>query len=169
MNRFAFLILLLASLTGCDPHPDEPQSENPKIYFTGITKVDENGQALAEGDSTDWRTDDAWTTQEKALFAPNTLFQCGPSDSVEVYQFPNPCKEVFAMGFKTQSGLTWRFRILDENFKLLKEYDWVQPAPNYNSIYFKTDDFPKDTIRVYYQVEKSGCVWRGHGDVLVEN
>jgi aminoglycoside phosphotransferase family enzyme len=76
---------------------------------------------------------------------------------------------VFALSFRTKSSLTWRFRIVDENFKLLKEYDWVQPPPNYNFIQFKTDDFPNDTIRVYYQVEKAGCVWRGHGDVLVEN
>ena len=169
MNRFALLSLGLLPIIGCDPHPDEPQADNPKIYFTGITKVDENGQALAEGDPTDWRTDDSWTTQEKALFAPNTSFQCGPSDSVEVYQSPNPCKAVFALGFKTQGGLTWRFRIVDENFKLLKEYDWFQPPPNYNLIQFKTEGFPKDTLRVYYQAEKPGCIWRGHGDVLVEN
>lgn len=159
---------MLAFVLACTPDEPKPVGDPPKIYFTGISPVDENGQALGNADVTDWRTDDDWSASEIALFPSTTLLTCGPSDSVQVYQFPNPCQEVFALGFRTQQGTTWRFRIVDESFHLLREYDWIGPMPNYNQIQFKTEGFPKDTVRVYYQAEKPGCLWRGHGDVLVK-
>jgi hypothetical protein len=130
--------------------------------------VDENGQALSNGDPTDWRSDDVWASQESELFSPSLLPLCSSlPDSMGVFAAPNPCKNVLGLGFLTPAGATWRFRIVDENFKLLKEYDWVNPMPYYNYLQVKTDDFPKDTVRVYYRVERAGCVWRGHGDVVV--
>lgn len=167
MNRFTFLIFLSAFLSGCDPHPDESDAA-PKIYFTGLTQVDDQGQALASPDPTDWRLDDVWTAQESALFASSTLPLCSSlPDSTLVYAAPNPCKNVFMLGlFKAPGGATWRFRIVDENFAQLMTYD---AALGVKQVAINTAGFPKDTVRVYFQLEQPGCVWRGHGDVLVEN
>ena len=167
MNRFALFLLLSLAWAGCKHHPDDPAT-GPKIYFTGLTQVDEQGQALANPDPTDWRLDDVWTAQESALFASPALPLCGTiPDSTIVYAAPNPCKKVFILGLsKAPSGATWRFRIVDENFASLMTYDAVSGA---NQVAINAASFPKDTLRVYYQLETAGCVWRGHGDVLVEN
>ena len=167
MNRLLLLFSTLFALTGCH-HPDEPMPPMPKIYFTGISPVDEQGQALATPDPTDWRLDDVWLEQEKSLFGASSLPLCTSlPDSTLVYAAPNPCRNVFMLGlFKPPSGAAWRLRIVDENFSLLQTFD----APmGVMQVAINAANFPKDTVRVYYQVEKLGCVWRGHGDVLVEN
>ncbi|HMX39804.1 MAG TPA: hypothetical protein PKD78_05740, partial [Saprospiraceae bacterium] len=123
MNRLLFLFTFLLGFVACRHETPDPPAGEKKIYFTGITSVDDVGQALGSADPSDWRTDDSWEAQEKSLFPSTALLACNLSDSVQVYQFPNPCRDVFALGFRTQSGLTWRFRIVDENFKLLREYD----------------------------------------------
>ncbi len=168
MNRFAFLILLSVFFSGCEPFGQETPPAEPKIYFTGLTQVDDQGQALASPDPTDWRLDDVWIAQEKGLFTGTSLPLCSSlPDSTLVYAAPNPCKNVFIFGLsKAPSGAMWRVRMVDENFALLREHDAMLGV---NQIAINTTGFPKDTVRVYYEIEKAGCVWRGHGDVLVEN
>lgn len=171
MKQIFLSMLLLGALAGCrqDVIKEEPKTD--KIYFSGLTGVDETGAWTGPYDSTDWRLDDVWVAQESGLFAPSTLPLCGslPPDSLGVFISPNPCKEVSMLGFQTPSGTTWRFRFVDENFVLIKVYDWEMAIPWYNSLAINTTGFPKDTIRVYYMVERAGCVWRGHGDILIED
>jgi hypothetical protein len=69
----------------------------------------------------------------------------------------------------TGSNITWRFRLVDEDFNLLDSLDWHNPPVWYNSIVWEMDSFPRDTVRLYYQIEKQGCMMRGHGDILIED
>lgn len=150
---------------------EDPAPKEEPIYFSGLTKVDETGFPLGETDTTDWRLDDVWTDKEKALFPANTLLTCIlKEDSLDgVYLFPNPCKAVFTAGFKTSSGTSWHFRWVDEDFKVLKEYDWENPEAGLNYLAIQTNGFPKDTIRMYYEVLQGVCIHRGHGDILIQN
>ena len=156
-------------VSACHELPETP--ENTKIYFTGITTMDSQGFPLGMTDTLDWRLDDQWVEQEAGLFPANNLSLCAkPSDSLEAYVvFPNPCSDAIYFGFRTPVGTDWYMRIVDENFNVLKSYDWITPPPNYNSIIFKTDSLPKDTVRLYYEAIKGACIWRGHGDILITN
>ena len=171
MKYFAPLTaILFLALLACGHRSDEdPQME--KIYFSGITKVDVDGASLGETDTTDWRFDDSWVAQEKALFPPDNLPLCQefPLDSLSVYLIPNPCKERFIAQFQTPVGTNWKFRLVDEDFNLLTEYNWDQPIKGLNALQIKTDSLPKDTVRLYYQVTYGSCAWYGHGDILIQN
>jgi hypothetical protein len=165
---YALLLSCLLFQNACKP---EVVSEDEPIYFSGLTTVDASGTTLGETDTTDWRFDDVWTAKEKALFPANSLLTCLlKSDSLDgVFLQPNPCKEVFLAGFQTPFGATWHFRWVDENFKVLKKFDWENPTIGYNALLIQTDSFPKDTIRLYYEVLHGACVHRGHGDILIQN
>jgi len=164
------LLILTCWLSQNACKPEAAPKEAP-IYFSGLTTVDENGSTLGETDTTDWRFDDVWSDKEKSLFPVNTLLSCLlKEDSLDgVYLFPNPCKEVFTAGFKTPFGTSWHFRWVDEDFKVLKEFDLVNPPPGFNYFQIQTESFPQDTIRLYYEVLLGVCIKRGHGDILVRN
>lgn len=67
MIRIFIALLTIVSLWACKD--DDPASgENPKIYFSGISRVDHDGSATALPDTTDWRLDDQWVKQESNLF-----------------------------------------------------------------------------------------------------
>ncbi len=169
MIRNFFALLTIVSLWACKDD-DANSGENAKIYFSGISRVDYDGSATASSDTTDWRSDDQWVKQESDLFATSQPFLCGSTDSIEIYAAqPNPCTDRTIIHFFTGSDAVWRFRFVDENFNLLDSLDWQNPVPGYNAIIWDTDSFPKDTVRLYYQIEKQGCMLRGHGDILIEN
>ncbi len=165
-----YLLLLTCWLSQNACKQDADPTEEA-IYFSGLTTVDETGVSLGQTDTTDWRLNDVWTDKEKALFPANTLLTCIlKEDSLDgVYLYPNPCKAVFAAGFRTSSGTSWHFRWVDEDFKVLKEYDWENPPAGLNTFIIQTNTFPKDTIRMYYEVLQGNCIFRGHGDILIEN
>lgn len=165
-----YLLLLTCWLSQNACKQDAVPTEET-IYFSGLTTVDEIGVSLGQTDTTDWRLDDVWTDKEKALFPANTLLTCIlKEDSLDgVNLYPNPCKAVFTTRFETPSGAKWHFRWVDEDFKLLKEYDWENPAPGPNYLSIQTNTFPKDTIRMYYEVLLGICIYRGHGDILIQD
>ncbi|MDX1912241.1 MAG: hypothetical protein SFV22_12175 [Saprospiraceae bacterium] len=167
MNRFIFFFVVGILAVHCK-HENTPVE---KIYFTGLTMTDENGQSLGQTDPTDWGWADTWTIEEKNLFNHGDLPLCPapPSDSIGVFFMPNPCKEAFFLSFMTPTGYDWRFKFVDEAFNVLKEVEFLQATPLFNGVHVQTTSFPKDTIRVYYQIEKNGCALRGHGDILIED
>lgn len=169
MTRIVFFLLIAALFSACED--TEPEANpTPKIYFTGISRIDQNGSPTAFPDTTDWRSDGHWIEQESDLFATAQPLLCSSTDSAEIYAAsPNPAKGQFIVGLFTGSNVTWRFRLVDEDFKLLDSIDWYNLNPWYNAITWNTDSFPRDTIRLYYQIEKQGCMLRGHGDILIED
>lgn len=168
IRQLAFLLPLAAFFFACKD--DEPTGNpNSKIYFTGISRIDDNGSPTAFPDTTDWRSDDEWLKQESDLFATSQPFMCGSTDSAQIYAAsPNPCKNKFWIGFHTGTNVIWRFRLVDEDFNLLDSLDWTHPSLGYNAINWDVSSFPRDTVRLYYQIEKQGCMLRGHGDILIE-
>jgi hypothetical protein len=164
MNRIYLATFALLIWGACKDNPDQE-----KIYFTGITMVDEQGQSLNNGDTTDWRFDDTWNEQENALFGFEGQTLCGASpDSSLAIVTPNPCTDRFIVNILTPYGANWHFKWVDEDFTVIHSYDFKPEQPYFNALSIKTDDFPKDTVRLYYLVERAGCVWRGHGDILVK-
>jgi len=169
MENKIMLLALLSLLILADCKHKEVEVPEPKIYFTGIVKTSDTGEYLGGGDTTDWRLDDVWTAQETALFPNSTLPLCAPRDSLEVFPAaPNPMQERTFIGLSTVTGTLWELRLVDEDFNLV----WTYSADNFlnglNAISLETTDFPKDTLRLYYQAEYGGCRWQGHGDLLVQ-
>ena len=166
-KRIFLAALALLLLSNCKHK--EVEVPEPKIYFTGIVETSDTGEYLGGWDTTDWRLDDAWTAQETALFPNSTIPLCAPRDSLEVFPAaPNPMQERVFIGLSTITGTVWELRLVDEDFNLV----WTYSADNFlnglNAINLETTDFPKDTLRLYYQAENGGCRLQGHVDMVIK-
>lgn len=159
---FSLLIFAL-SCSSCDE--DDEIIAFPT--FTGFSLTDDNGQALSNPDTTDWRVDDSWEQVEKGLFDLPELPLCSGDGAVSP-AFPNPCGSVLSFRFISTANTTGYFRVVDKDFNVLIESDSVpfEAGPKIISLNFST--VVADTVRLYYRIVNGNCEYRGHGDVLVQ-
>ena len=163
------LCIPLSLLLLADCKHKEVEVPEPKIYFTGILETSATGEYLGGWDTTDWRLDDVWTAQETALFPNTTVPLCALKDSLEVFAAaPNPTQDRTFIGWRNIAGTIWQFRLVDEDFNLVWTFNNDNFLTGFNAISLETTDFPKDTLRLYYQAENGGCRWQGHGDLVIK-
>ena len=165
--RFYLLFVLL--LPACQPEPPVEPAPVSRLYFRGISMTDENGLALNEEDSTDWRVDDTWIEQELGLFPSNPYSICFHDGLIRVYPaFPNPVRNDLGLYFVSKANLRWTFNLVDED--LVSRQIAVHTAvEGVNSIHLDVRSITeKDTFRLYYEALDQGCVYRGHGDILFQ-
>lgn len=142
--------------------------EPEKIYFTGVSLTDENGQAMSSPDPTDWRWDDQWTAAEIVLFPGASASLCAGPDSLILHPaFPNPAHNALGLHFISSPRFNWDFRIVDENLQIIFNLDDYAAHAGSNNISLDVSQLSvTDTLRLYYQARSSNCVYRGHGDVI---
>lgn len=159
---FSLLIFAL-SCSSCDE--DDEIIAFPT--FTGFSLTDDNGQALSNPDTTDWRVDDSWEQEEKGLFEFPDLPLCSGDGAVSPV-YPNPCGNVLNFRFVSSASTMGYFRVVDKDFNVLIESDSVpfEAGPKIISLNFST--VVADTVRLYYRIVNGNCEYRGHGDVLVQ-
>ena len=161
------MFLLVLACLACGDDEATPASTAPGIdHFGGILRFDANGQPLG-GDTTDWRTDLRFTTEEQALFGEfsASLPPCNGAVPPAIAPYPNPFGEVLNLRTTNAFLTSNRVRIVDRNYRV---YYRNEDLPQVVSI--DTRGFPVgDTLRVYYQFEALNCAYRGYGDILREN
>lgn len=157
----AFLVLLTIIAPGCKK---QNTITKDRIYFTGISPTDQNGNIMAAPDSTDWNASDKWGEQEEGLFANNNATNCTPSFDYKIAAYPNPCRYIFNLYLQKNPSTRMELRLVDENFKLLFSSNSITA----NNIAIQVGTFGiKDTVRLYYKFIENGCELKGHGDILI--
>jgi hypothetical protein len=159
---FGLLILLVTTGLGCKK---EKQSDTKKIYFTGISPKDQNGNTVAAPDSNDWNTSDVWADQEEALFSNKYTANCTPTTGYNIMAYPNPCRNVFYLDLRKNPSTRMELRLVDENFKVLFSSDSITE----NNLAVQAGALGiKGTVRLYYKFIENNCEFKGHGDVLIQ-
>ena len=156
--------VFIVSLIACSKDKEDAKKDS-KIIFKGITMMDEMGNSLSNPDTTDWRFDDKWTTEEEDLFAvknANSNQKC----LTTIILYPNPFQDVFRINlnnFPNSSRMS--VRLVNKDFKVLLKNDSI-----YGSIYFWPSDVSSyDTLRLYYKLtDPLNFEHRGHGDILIK-
>ena len=162
----ALLIALLIFALSCNSC-DKDDEIITLPTFTGFSLTDDNGQALSNPDTTDWRVDDSWEQVEKDLFDLPELPLCN-DDGVVSPAFPNPCGSVLGFRFISTANTTGYFRVVDKDFNVLVEADSVSFEAGAKTISLNFSTVNADTARLYYRIVNGSCEYRGHGDVLVQ-
>lgn len=162
-------LLALFLFTGCEP--DDPAvPESGTIWFSGVSLTDENGISLGPADSTDWQLDDVWTPTEQQLFSGQTAVVClsGSGESIGP-AFPNPASDQFRLELKNFGEAWLSMRLVDEQLEPRGQWDSLQlgTTGTHNLAIDLSNIDIRDTVRLYYLIEKALCVYRGHGDIIV--
>lgn len=165
-------LLLLTGVAACskgvDPPADGPAPNHCGVV-SGIQPRDVSGAPIEVGDTTDWRTADAWCDAVEALFAdrPAVVFDTAPPDSLLITCFPNPTTNQFLLGFYRSDSSYIDIRFVDTQFQLL----WAADSLTATQLLFRADSMgiaAPQMIRAYYRVvHANGSAHRGHGDVEI--
>ncbi|MDR6193880.1 hypothetical protein [Siphonobacter sp. SORGH_AS_0500] len=157
-------LLVFATLLACNKDPEPEKEETPKkIYFTGITESNDVG-IIARRDTTDWRFNDTWVEQEAKLFPTAGEASCTQAHNHNIFAFPNPNKGLIKLNITKLQATQVQIRLVDKEFKVILSRDSI---PNGINIFDLTASAPKDTLRLYYKFIDGSCVYKGHGDILV--
>jgi hypothetical protein len=162
----ALLLSLLTFSLACDSC-DKDDTVIVLPTFTGFSLTDDNGQALSNPDSTDWRVDDSWEQVEKDLFGSPGLPLCTGDGEVSP-AFPNSCSSVLGFRFVSTTNTTGYFRVVDKDFKVLLEANAIPFEAGAKIISLNFSEINPDTVRLYYRIVGNNCEYRGHGDVIVQ-
>lgn len=133
----------------------------------GIQRRDMNGMLMFPYDSTDWRVTDDWCPNVEQLFQdrPTVTFSTSLPDSLLPICFPNPCSEIFLLGFYRNDTSYVDIRFVNTDFQLLWGVDSLtdlQLAVHADTLGITAPQI----VRAYYRVVHSdGTAHRGHGDV----
>jgi len=140
------------------------KTKQEPILFTGITHMDKFGTMEGEADTSDWRCDDKWNTNEKALFTDSFSETCKPVQYKAMF-YPNPCRSKSTLYFIKDSNVRVSIRIVDKNLNVIMHSDSIRRPIIPIDLSSITAD---DTIRVYYKfITKDKCEYKGHGDIFV--
>lgn len=157
-------VAFIVSLIACSKDKEDAKKDS-KIIFKGITMLDEMGNPLSNPDTTDWRFDDKWTTEEEDLFA---VKNAGSNQKclTQIIFYPNPFQDLSIIhlnNFPNSSRMS--IRLVNKDFKILLKKDSI-----YGSIYFSPRDVSSyDTLRLYYKLTDAlNFEHRGHGDILIK-
>lgn len=142
---------------------EEDSSTTDRTTFEGITKVDINGQLISE-DKSDWTFQESWNSRETALFV-EAKQPCVANNNSYIIAYPNPCKDAFAIRLENPLRYIVSYRIVDNNFNVLRHQDSVSA----NNLYFDIDDLKvtNGMVRVYYKFSGQECELKGHGDIQI--
>jgi hypothetical protein len=164
MRRNILIIaVIFGSLISCSKDNDTADS---KIYFNGITIMDEMANMLSDPDTTDWTFDDEWTTKEEELFT-NQYQSSNQEYSTKIIVYPNPFQDIFNIHLNNlPNSSRMEIRLVSKDFKILVKNDSI-----YSSIVIRPSDIAGyDTLRLYYKlIDLSNSELRGHGDILINN
>ena len=143
---------------------------------SGYTATDPTGNLIGLIDTSDWRTDDVWSSSVQDLFGGSTNTNCIFEDTLmDVYAYPNPTDNYFSVaigpidfltGAYVDTSTTVEFMMVNQRHEvvLAKREITNQQMLSLNM----SDSLLTDTIfRIYYKfTDKNNCVRCGHGDVL---
>ena len=165
--KFSLFILPLLLLACEDDDMPEPPAT---INFDGIHLTDENGQAIGGGDATDWKLEDTWDERILTFFNQEERNLCGDASEYQAFSaYPNPATTQIALAYVLKDSADLEVRIVDRNYRLLREVDAKNVfAPGFNTSFVRLDDLNiTDTVRFYYKIIGKNCELRGHGDVII--
>lgn len=185
-NTFLYILTFCCLLlNACKP--DKPALPGPApgsgiSFFSGYTGTDATGNLTGPFDSTDWNTNDIWSSYELGHFANgHTNTSCTFIDTlVTVTAYPNPTTGLFALSINTPAVMDSMGNIsYGDTTSVTEVYIQKQSGTIYgpfsNKIN-KTINFDitgsigaTDTMfRLYYTLsDQNGCVRMGHGDIRV--
>jgi hypothetical protein len=139
--------------------------------FEGITMTDETGESIGNTDTTDWRTDDVFTTQEKELFdtinfqsAGNlkNTFSSSENPIIKIVFYPNPTFTYGLFNFGSENVII-NLVIVDKDFNIILNHR----AINSNTLEFDFENLNPAIYRAYYVIQDLHfkIVGMGHGDI----
>jgi len=174
----ASLIVVVLIINACDKDAAVSNTPVQTTYpvVSGYTATDLTGNLLGLVDSTDWRTDDVWSSSVQDLFGGSTNFNCIFEDTLmNVSAFPNPTDNYFTVaigpidfltGAYVDTSTTFEFMMVNQRHEVVLS---KREVTNQQMISLSlSDSLSTDTIfRIYYKfTDKNNCVRCGHGDVL---
>ena len=158
----ALLVSVLAAclLLGC-----KPKVEVVKVKFTGITQTDKFGTIVGRADSSDWRTDDVWIKEEKALFNASYTESAPQPEQLKVLFYANPCRGQSVVYVKKDSTTRMSVRLVDRDFNVLFSKDSIYENKLLLGLNTLTSN---DTVRLYYKfIDINNNEFKGHGDIFL--
>jgi hypothetical protein len=177
LSRFYPLLLFSSLLGSCNKDSAEATIDfGPNGGFQYRTPQNyPNG-----GDDTDWQTDEAWNSHEKALFANLNLSLDG-SQSGRIWAasvYPNPSISINGFSFTASTsqntpvptGSHLAYVIVDRNYRELQRGDLVATNRIANASFGPNTLAASGLYRIYYvsYVPGQHVSFRSHGDIKVE-
>lgn len=182
MKKIFYLLIILFSTTffSCKKENDNKEEETTR-EFKGIQYVNENGEEIGGGDTTDWKLNDVFSQEEMNLFKPylekdSISFNTKSKGIGDEYGncgllfYPNPLKDVAILRFipQVQSiGFSYQYVIfVDTKFNKLVVHN-NQPAYN---LCFNLSKINNGIYRCYYVFANSNkqIIGKGHGDIEIK-
>jgi hypothetical protein len=169
MRRLILIISLVCLyLISCKKDNDS------KHEFAGITMTDEAGSSIGFTDTTDWRTDDVFTAEEKELF--DTINFQGSGDLKNtaksvinlptiIHFYPNPTATIGTFYFGADNYII-NIVIVDNEFNIKISHRLI----DYTFVTFTFEEFNSSIYRAYYVIQDMHfkIVGMGHGDIQKE-
>ncbi len=141
------------------------------INFGTVVLTDANGLSLSGSDGTDWQLDQSLSSQEQSFFTPGNSPALCPASEIAAVQpaFPNPAVNNVMFFLQGINNYTLRIRAVDRNYQLLKIFPTLTNVGDTSqAMTLDISDLPKDTVRLYYQLDFGNCVRSGYGDLIVQ-
>ena len=163
MRKIILYIILLASMSACKKENNEINTD--KIYFSGITRADEEGNLMSAPDTSDWRFDEKWTTLEENLF--DTKYSGSDKKcAARISIYPNPVHKIFCLNLENMDEGRLEIRLVDKDFNIIFRYDSI-----YGTINISPSEINSyDTLRLYFKlIDSQNFEFKGHGDLLIQN
>jgi hypothetical protein len=136
-----------------------------QISFGSITERDKFGAVIGKPDTTDWRTDDVWSQQEKDLFTAKFAENAPRTDTMQIMFYTNPChgKSVIYLQKKPDTKLS--LRIVDRDYNVLMSMDDLKDMSSQINL---SAIGVNDTVRMYYKfIDSKNNEFKGHGDIVL--
>ncbi|HEY3369254.1 MAG TPA: hypothetical protein VGK10_00320 [Prolixibacteraceae bacterium] len=166
-------VIFIVSLLACNKSKENLPADS-KIYFKGITKMDDMGYSLSSPDTTDWRFDDKWTAKEEALFTTTTFNTPTIKYSTRIILYPNPFQSIFRINLNNMPDSSYlAIRLVDKDFNIILKKDSIVLSINLCPQVISGNDTMLisgyDTLRLYYKmIDHLNYEFKGHGDILIK-
>jgi hypothetical protein len=133
------------------------------IKFKAITETDKFGKVIGTADSSQWRTNDSWTADEKALFNAQYTENAPQPERLSVLFFANPCRGKSVIYIKKDTITRMSVRLVDRDFNVLFKQDSIYD----NKLLLDLNTLAtNDTFRIYYKlIDEKNNEFKGHGDI----
>jgi hypothetical protein len=172
-KSLTFFFLVAIYLSSCKP---DTTVEKPKCFsgddMDSITISDYNGQILSWDDA-DWTNDTAWTScEEDFLNFPDTLGTFSLyATSFNLWEFPNPTYDVFALACTADSNALVKAVIIDSAKREIFKTNLLLTPPHQIFTLYPASLQLGAKYRMYYKVYGLGrnVIYKGHGDLRVLN
>lgn len=178
-NLISIFIFLITFLFSCKKEKESTSSNNPvaKIDVSNITLTDYAGNIMFYVDTTDWRFDNNWTSEEFALFTKPDSGQLADTkkSSITVHPaYPNPFKNILQLSIFHSKAVFFQLVITDSLLTIKDKFSFKNMNTSNSIFSIKLSDtgyVNSTNYRLYYSFssETDRNYYKGHGDIKISN